>query len=106
MRVPPAFAARKTAPPPPQPVKVSGTQKTLMGFGSFGVFLLVSHFSTERENEAEKVRVKKESKKMKNMEKEFTDIDAGVDADNVRRRPPRCHVGPVRLIGSRPVHRT
>lgn len=85
MRAPPAFAARKAvAPTPPQPVKINGPTKLGIGFGISGTFILVSHLSTEAENAEEKKRVAKEVKKMKDMAKEFTDIDGGVDADKVR----------------------
>jgi hypothetical protein len=83
MHATPALAARKTqAPPPPQPIRISGTQKVLFGGTISGTFLLVTHLRTEHEAKEEKIRVKKESKKMQNMEKEFTDIDGGVDDDN------------------------
>ena len=82
MRAPPAFAARKAAaPPPPVPVKIGGITKLSLGFAASGTFLLVSHLSTENENSEEKKRVAKEVKKMKDMAKEYTDIDGGVDAD-------------------------
>lgn len=84
MRAPPAFAARKAvAPTPPQPVKISGPLKLGIGFGMSGTFILVSHLSTEAENAEEKKRVAKEVKKMEKMKKEFTDIDGGVDGDEV-----------------------
>ena len=84
MHAPPAFAARKAvAPTPPQPVKISGPLKLGIGFGMSGTFILVSHLSTEAENAEEKKRVAKEVKKMEKMKKEFTDIDGGVDGDEV-----------------------
>lgn len=92
MRAPPAFAARKAvAPTPPQPVKISGPLKLGIGFGMSGTFILVSHLSTEAENAEEKKRVAKEVKKMEKMKKEFTDIDGGVDGDEVCACPSRQH---------------
>ena len=101
MHATPALAARKTqAPPPPQPIRISGTQKVLFGGTISGTFLLVTHLRTEHEAKEEKIRVKKESKKMQDMVKEFTDIDGGVDDDNVRPGPP----GRLVLLPAPPCH--
>merc|ERR1719298_29464 len=79
MRAPPAFAARK-APAPPPPPEISFGTKFMIGGGTFGGFLLFSHLSTVKEDAEEKVRVQKEAKKLKDKEKEYTDIDSGVGA--------------------------
>merc|ERR1719424_2276080 len=92
IRAPPAFAARKVAAPtPPQPVKINGLTKLGFGLGMSGTFLLISHMSTEAENADEKKRVAKERKKMKDIAKEYTDIDGGVDADKACARPSTQH---------------
>ena len=100
MRAPPAFAARKAAvaPTPPQPVKIHGLQKAGMVITVGGSFILFGPLTTEADFEAEKKRVAKEVKKMEKMKKEFTDIDEGVDTDEVCARPRH----PQRVFASEP----
>lgn len=81
MRVPPAYAARKAPPAPPPPPEINIGTKLMIGGGTFGGFFVYSVLSSQREDAEEKIRVKKESERIQNMEKEYTDIDAGVSAD-------------------------